>query len=195
MTSSWLLPETALEQRGLVLRQLQHPESVAPFSIFLEAMRFVSPDSETLLDCGCGTGHYGELLSRFHPSIRYYGTDFSPAMIAETRGIDFNVCAFEDNDFGSYDIVLLSQVMEYTQSPWASLEMVLDKVKGDLILHRLRVTSERSHADFIEGYGGRTEQNYVWNIADVLALIGNRLVKRFDWEFMTTLVVGRKHDE
>ncbi len=55
-------------------------------------------------------------LKQRYPLIRYSGTDISAEMIAQAREMNpdgaFNVHSFVDNDFGAFDIVLVSQVME-----------------------------------------------------------------------------------
>lgn len=42
-------------------------------------------NAETILEVGCGTGTYTELLARKFPAARIVGVDFSPAMLREAK--------------------------------------------------------------------------------------------------------------
>ncbi len=187
----------ARAQRTLVERQLQQPETVAPFVQFKAALAVVAVRSP-LLDVGCGVGHYGRLCSAWFPEIDYFGTDVSAAMIAAAREFypegGFRACAFEDNDFGAFPLVLVGQVMEYTVDPWLSLQLVLERMGRAAILHRLRVTLGPSgRTPLEETYCGHYLQNYAWNVAEVEALVRAhaRLAYSARWEGNLTMVVER----
>ncbi len=174
----WKLAEVAAAQRALVEKQLREPETVEPFAAFLKAMLSI-PDTDgmLLLDVGCGVGHYGVLCARYFSEISYFGTDSSAAMIAEARKLcqvgTFAVCEFDNNgfnDFGAFNIVLVSQVLEYQEDPWRALGRVLSDSRGYVILHRLRTTPDHSRLTPPElTYCGNTAPSYEWNL-DVLGL-------------------------
>lgn len=198
----WKQAKVAAAQRDLVLRQLQQPETVAPFAAFIKTVRALELRSKpTLLDVGCGAGHYGVVCARYFPSIVYHGVDYSRPMIDAAKRLcqtgQFSVKEFEDTNFWDYDIVLLSQVLEYQPEPFAALVHGLSKKHGGyVILHRLRLTAGASHRIESEAcYCGYSAPNYEWNADELIAFIGRNggLVKRFDkWDNSATLVVVDK---
>jgi SAM-dependent methyltransferase len=171
ITGGWDTPEVTAAQLALVKRELLAPEKCAPFVHFREAMDALGVKEGSLLDVGCGVGHYGALCARYYPVIEYYGSDASDSMIDVAQklfpsGVYFPV-PFEMNEFYDFDIVLISQVMEMTDSPWTSLAKVLRTFKKHLILHRLRLTDGPSHAFDEPTYCGHIGHEYLWNL-DVL---------------------------
>lgn len=192
--NSWLLPDTATAMADFVSGCLVDPQKNAPFNIFMEAMKWVDSNAKTILDVGCGVGHYGAICREYYPKLRYTGTDFSQSMIDKARSLydlEFECCSFEDNHFGDYDIVLIAQVMEGLEDSWSALELVLKETRGWLILHRLRTTNKPSFSDTTLGYGHQVK-NFVWNMDDVLSLVGKRLAKEIEWVGVptATLVLG-----
>ena len=175
LETPWQLPDVATAQVELVTQQLKNAaqgNTPAPFAAFLQAMNFVLTETHwrapKFLDVGCGVGHYGMLLQRELPHVRYVGTDASPAMIARARlGAPkraFLICEALKNDFQKFDIVLLAQVLEVSQSqPPLALDEILKQLPQNsfLILHRLRL-GQRSHVVSEPTYLGYSAQNYVW---------------------------------
>jgi SAM-dependent methyltransferase len=197
--SSWLKTEVAEAQMRVALEALSVPyQEVEPFKYFLKALDIINPRAyDSLLDVGCGVGPYGVLCQRHYPSLRYYGTDFSPAMIecAHILGChnDYAVCKFEDNKFDQYDIILLGGVLEYAGT-WNALQIVLDRFKSYIILNRIRLTDGPSQV-FEEGtYCGHIESHYLWNAKELDGLISPFLVADIQWpdDLQHTLVLRRK---
>jgi len=58
------------------------------FSMRDKLFFFDKVDTKTFVDYGCADGEMGRALRRLDGSIRYFGYDMSPAMIARGRGID-----------------------------------------------------------------------------------------------------------
>lgn len=198
MNGGWDLPEVAKAQRALVEKQLAAPERVGPFQAFLHAMRHIALTHGAFLDIGCGVGHYGVLLAREYPQLRYTGYDASRAMIAEARSLypqgRFRVRSFECANLWAYDIVMAAQVMEYQDEPWVALEFLLGHA-GWTILHRLRLTDGPSR--WLENeptYCGNRANNYLWNLDDVVRFVWShdcRLESSQIWGVQATLVVRR----
>lgn len=176
---SWLAESTALAQRALVLDQLKRPNKTQPFYHFIQLLAVLAyhePRVEagkplTLLDAGCGVGHYGVLLRQLAPRVLYTGTDLSQAMLDNTileNGV-FIQRPFEQNEFGLYDVVLLSQVLEMTDSPRAALFDVLRAMRegGWLLMHRLRHDDIGARAVLEATYGGLPARNYIWDMAEL----------------------------
>ena len=76
-------------QRALVDRQLRDMRSGAVVDVFrvaAEAVRQTGLAAPTVLELGCASGYYGEVLTTLiGPQVTYSGMDFSPAMIDEAR--------------------------------------------------------------------------------------------------------------
>lgn len=173
----WQTPEVAHAQRALIERQLTataNGRPPAPFMAFLHVFRELIRAHPTLakgrlLDIGCGVGHYGVLCERYWPFIEYTGTDISEHMLTHARALVrqgvFHQCAFPYNAFGEFDMVLVSQTLEYTEDPFAALEHALQNMRGGafLLLHRLRVTLNISERLYEDTYCGYKSVNYLWN--------------------------------
>lgn len=173
---TWQLPEVADGHAKAALQELLNdPMTVDPFRYFIEAMEFIAPmPGTTLLDAGCGAGAYGKLCDKAFPQICYTGTDFSAPMIENARMIAnygrFRVCDFYANDFSAYDIVLASSVLEYA-GDFAALRFLLGHARRWVILHRLRLCAEPSHAFDEATYAGQSAPHFVWNLKEMFAEI------------------------
>ncbi len=199
MPSSWLLPEVAAAQLEVAKTALQKPLLVRPYLHFVQALELIQPEpGTTLLDAGCGTSGYGLLCAKYFPEVAYTGTDASTYMIRHAKKLfpkgTFEVKPLEKNDFGNYDIVLVSAVLEYA-GRWSALENVLEEFKHYLILHRMRGTNEPSRSFSEPTYCGNREDFYLWNRADLRACIGKfaKLEHEIIWEdgLQMTLVVSK----
>jgi hypothetical protein len=173
MQASWLLKEVADGQMRLVQKELAGDVSqVEPFRAFIQAMNTLPMTAGmTMLDAGCGCGHYGVLVQRFFPRITYHGTDWSVHMIANAQklcpGRKFCTCYFSDNNFDLYDIVLTAATIEYTDYPFEALRQVLTHFKHYLILHRLRLTDGSSKHFEEPTYAGQSALHFLWNLRDI----------------------------
>jgi SAM-dependent methyltransferase len=204
MIGGWDLPEVAAAQHALVTRELIEDATapVGPYAAFRWAMDTIGLERGSLLDVGCGSGHYGVLCERFYPRINYYGTDVSDHMTVYARGLaplgKFSVCEFRDNKFSDHDIVLASQVLEVLDFPFDSLDTILLKFKRHIILNRIRTTAEPSHRITEGTYVGNVGRNWLWNLDELTRFIEVRadIVARNDWATgQCTFVVKRRDDE
>lgn len=202
MLGGWDKPEVALAQFERVIEELQRPDRVGPFAAFRWAMGQIGIERGTLLDVGCGVGHYGVLCERYYPGIAYSGTDASHAMIDRAGELaplgTLRACPFEDNDFGQYDIVLVGQVMELLDCPITALRLLLCQVRGYVILNRLRLNlTEPSHAIEETTYCGNMGRDWIWNQDELLAIISEyaNVIARSDWDNQTTLVLRARNGE
>lgn len=199
----WEKPEVAAAQQALVIRELSlSSDAVGPYKAFRWAMDTIGLEYGSLIDAGCGVGHYAVLCERFYPHINYHGTDLSDIATIYARQLaplaTFSVCDFRDNKFEDYDIVLASQVLEMTDDPPDSLHALLSRARRYVILNRIRLTDEASHR-FSEGtYCGNVGQNWLWNLDEITQFIEARaeIIGRDDWATgQCTFVVKRRDDE
>lgn len=210
----WTLPEIADAQLALVRQQLAddaagHPP--APFAAFHRAMTFLTArigEWFSMLDVGCGVGHYGNLIARKCPTIAYIGTDISSAMIERARKLfsplgfhqisstPFMRCEFEDNRFESFDVVLVSQALEMTADPVASLHLVLERARKYVLLHRLRVPpmTEPSRRTIERTYLGHTAPNMEWNLQEIedIAKGYGEIIYTDMWDMSLTTIVEKR---
>lgn len=180
----------------------QDPHSVAPYRFFLDAMEIINPaDQSILLDVGCGAGAYAVLCMRYYPKLCYRGTDFSRHMIKRAMELAtqehleevrprFETCDFLANDFESPTIVLASSVLEYTGN-FDALDYLLEHAPGWIILHRLRLTLEPSHAFSEATYAGQTENHFLWNRNELFTWIqrSRTLAHILDWGDQSSLTL------
>jgi SAM-dependent methyltransferase len=196
----WKQPEVAKAQRALAETQMADPMAISPFKYFIEAMRTIRmTEGTSLLDVGCGVGHYAHVCRQFFPRVDYCGADYSRAMIAEAKDWlpdgNFKVKPFDECNFWDYDIVLLSQVLEYLGDPVAAVNEVLTKKHhGHIILNRLRLTDGAPYRVESEPcYCGFTGPNFVWNLAQLIEQVnthGGKLKWSAVWGSNATLVVS-----
>jgi SAM-dependent methyltransferase len=88
-SSGWFAARTVSRQerayRGLIAA-MKDGEPRLDFRIAAEAVAATGLSNPRLLEIGCGSGYYSEVLAALLPgSVRYTGIDYSDAMIARAR--------------------------------------------------------------------------------------------------------------
>lgn len=75
-----------------------------------------------ILDVGCGSGRFAELLQPHRPA-RYLGVDKSPAGLAIARQLGLPGCEFVEGDLETwmtderFDVIVLNEVLGYMSDP------------------------------------------------------------------------------
>lgn len=206
----WHTPEVARAQRELVERELENDaqgKPNAPLREFRKVLKWFSKNLEhpfSLLDVGCGVGHYGILCDRYAPYIRYNGSDASQAMVNEARVLAdqyrtldlFVVKDWSENDYLPYDVILVSQIAEMTDDPPAVLQFILEHAQRFVILHRLRGGSNVGKVGRVyePTYCEYKGQNWVWDFTWLKETIAKVGVTRYEsyWENGATLIVEKQ---
>jgi hypothetical protein len=176
---SWKADDVTRQMLELARKQLRHPEGVAPYRAFLEAVEWALaelplPDPVRLLDFGCGVGHYSELLERWYPGrFDYTGCDYSESMIDAARR-EWGDRAFVTNDLfanrldlGSFDLVVASALVDITEDYERALDVLLGSAAPNVLLHRQQVTDCASRVQVVPGYTGQTTYRSYLNREDL----------------------------
>ena len=193
----WDLPEVAAAQHALVVKELTEDAitPVGPYAAFRWAMDTIGLEYGSLLDVGCGCGHYAVLCERFYLHVHYHGTDVSDPMTVYARQLaplsTFSVCEFRDNQFDDYDIILASQVLEQLDFPFDALDMLLLRARQYIILNRIRLTPDVSHRITEATYSENMGRNWLWNLDELVRFIEVRaeVLARKDWSTDQTTIV------
>lgn len=180
----WLSLSAAEGMRALTQKEAeQDPFDVVPYRAFLEMMRHIFRDGipddgvTSLLDVGCGVGHYYRIVNTFYPFIEYIGCDLSRHMIEFARqdyGQRFFVSDATALAVGA-EIILASSLIEPCPNWREVLAHLLSLDFQWLILHRVRVfnvehlTEERTYTTI---YGTDTFE-VVHNYPELLYLIAD----------------------
>lgn len=95
------------------------------------------PYGHTLLEVGCGTGHFTRWFSEL--SLRATGLDLSPAMLAEARRLGSPPCVQSDAlappfPDGAFDLVALITTLEFVADPVEALREAMRVAQSGLIL-------------------------------------------------------------
>ncbi len=140
---------------------------VAPFRVFVTAMRDLVaaaglPTSSSFLDLGCGAGAYGDILERQFPGMfDYEGWDASSAVIeaASRRRTEwiFRVASLLEDEIPSrFEVVLASALLDVMADFDRALDLLLSSPARYILLHRQRITWDKTRVDRAPGYIGQT---------------------------------------
>lgn len=100
-SAGWLAARTVARQERAYRRliaAMKHDEPRLDFTVAAEAIAATGISHPRLLEVGCGSGYYSEVLAALLPDrVSYTGTDYSEAMIARARA-HYPSTAFEVAD-------------------------------------------------------------------------------------------------
>jgi len=182
-------------QRILVEKQLKDMYEGNPipiFQIFADAIKECSCDDCRVLEIGCATGYYHEIVNHLlGQEVPYVGVDYSESMIKFAKkkypGINFIVAdganlPFEDEQF---PIVISScyllHVLDYSKHITETARVT----KNFAICHRAHICHKKSTQRFVaEAYGSKFIK-IVFNENELLEEFrqnGLRLHKTFEYE-------------
>ena len=113
------------------------------------------PGARTLLEVGCGTGHFARWFGE--QGLRVTGLDLSQAMLAEAARLGSPPCVRGDAVAppfppGGFDLVALVTTLEFVAEPAWTLEAALRVARQGVILGVLNRSSRLGHQ--LQGRGG-----------------------------------------
>jgi len=150
--NNWKDNQVPALQRKVVTVQLEnlHQGIIDPaFLSLTEALAEIKLSTFSLLDVGCATGYYAEVIKTLDKrSIDYEGCDYSEDMIRAAKGYYPNE-KFETQDVtclsyhnNAFDVVLISGVLEHVPDYHKGITEVCRIAKQYIIWHRCPLTSK-----------------------------------------------------
>ena len=182
LRDSWRNDSLPQRQRKLVdqqLHQYRRGEKIDVFDVFVDILSSLSDiqNGATLLEVGCSSGFYSEVIDISGLPIAYSGCDYSEAFIdlakAKYPSIDFAVEDATDLNYSdnSFDIVLsgccLLHIPEYAKG----IEETARVARSYAIFHRTPVVWGQPEQRYRkQAYGVETVEIH-FNESDFLALL------------------------
>ncbi|MBY4615583.1 MULTISPECIES: class I SAM-dependent methyltransferase [Rhizobium] len=147
LAASWKANDLPARQRALVERQLKEYRggaSIDVFDVFTAALRKIDnlPAAGSLLEIGCSSGYYSEVLEVNGLPFRYHGCDYSDAFIEMARRIypalsfdveDATRLSYQDN---AYDVVVSGCCLLHIADYEAAIAESARVAKDYVIFHR-----------------------------------------------------------
>jgi len=154
-------PAIAAKQRVTVETELEamrsgrHPILFQAVGDMLARIVPTLPAPITLLDAGCGSAYYSEVIEYFVPNCYIYtGADYNPGMVALARKIypaltihQADLCSL---DFGdrSFDVVLSGACIAHIPEWTVALSELMRVASVYLVLHRNSIWLDDSPTTF-----------------------------------------------
>lgn len=163
---AWLSDDIAARQRALVDEQLKAMYIGVPprhFAVIDEVLGVIVKNSIyplTLLDAGCASAYYSEIIEHYYPGVfDYTGADFNDALLAmaKERYPDIKLVKRDMRALGLsenfYDVVLSGACLMHIRD-WQDALGCIAKTAGRwLILHRTWVTDKDTDISIGNAYG------------------------------------------
>lgn len=166
LSSSWQDPSVPQRQyEACTKKELDNYRKglpVMPFDVFMDILQDNIPDldNKSLLEIGCSSGYYSEVLKIKGINLKYSGCDYSEAFIKFARelfrDIDFQVqdarsLTYTDR---SFDIVVSGCCLLHILNYKKAIEETARVAKEYVIFHRTPVLHEKETSYFIKtAYG------------------------------------------
>ena len=165
---SWRDPSLPSEQLRIVDRELAMLHAGDPpgvYQVVAEALKAIPGSNPlTLLDMGCASGYYSEVVSTLvGERFAYTGADYSEAMVATAREryptVQFftaNICDIEVPD-NAFDVVLSGAVLQHVEEWEKGLEELIRIAGSYLVLSKTPVWDEpfaRTEGELYAGVPG-----------------------------------------
>lgn len=150
LAASWKTSDLPARQRALVERQLKEYRagvSIDVFDVFGAALRSIDnlPANGSLLEIGCSSGYYSEVLDVNGLPLRYRGCDYSDAFIDMARSI-YPALSFDVEDAtrlsyldDAFDVVVSGCCLLHIPNFKAAIAESARVAKDYVIFHRTPV--------------------------------------------------------
>lgn len=180
-TEAWKSAALPLKQRALVTHELKamyRGEKVIPFASLKEVLARTLFAGDTVLEIGCSSGYYSEVLSYLIPKpFSYSGVDYSEAMIemARTRypTTPFEVASGDDLPYTdrAFDLVISGGVLLHCPNYAEHIEETARVTKRSIVLARTPVSKLGATRFFTKKAYGVETVELVFNEAEIVNLV------------------------
>lgn len=189
LAAAWDDPRIATQQRVLVdaeLARLRAGEQIPTFAVFAELVRSITPAPRRVLDVGCASGYYHEVLRLCGWSGEYLGVDCGEPLVELARRCypeaRFEVRDAADlGDVGEHDLVISSACLLHVPR-WPDAVAAAARAArpgGHVLFHRTPVTNDGAMAYWQKAAYGVpcVEQHFSAHaLLDAIARAGLRVV-------------------
>lgn len=187
LVDSWKdegLPERQWEVASAALARFERGEPVPVFDSLVDMLKTSVGRTEgmRLLEVGCSSGYYAEVLASRHPGLIYEGCDYSPAFIEMARRLypdhRFEVADATRLDYGaaSFDIVVSGCCLLHIPDYQRAISECARVSREWVIFHRTPVLQRRAHITFTKhAYGMDMFEQHFNEQSFVSELAKNRL--------------------
>lgn len=142
--------ELVINERAMALGDGEHPKHrLTDYHGFFASQ--VS-DGNRVLDIGCGYGAVARSIARHVPAADVTGIDIEPANVAQARNADnppnltfVEGDATEDFPAGSWDVVVLSNVLEHIDERTSFLSKIRERLAPRIVLIRVPLFERSWH--------------------------------------------------
>lgn len=137
------------------------------FPILKRLIELIPNEYVSFLDLGCGSGDLGRIIGH---NFFYTGADLEHIINNVARVVNPSLKYIEFDFFSDgvellseFDIVCCNAFIDILQFPIESLESILSHMKEDsyFVLHRQRISHQRTEIVINSSYGGKTFQSIV----------------------------------
>lgn len=100
-----------------------------------EMLKYIPSDSSVMLDAGCGTGNFGQLVKEQNPKIEIWGIELDKASADEARAkldnvLNGDVCVLADTlPDDHFDCIIFNDILEHLADPYSLLSKIKAKLK------------------------------------------------------------------
>lgn len=205
VSQSYADPAIAGKQRELVDKQLADmragnaPEHFSTIEMVLNHIRrqevLTEPTKRlTLLDAGCGSAYYSEVVDHFAPNlVEYTGCDYNPGMVALAKERYPDLPVYECDvrkltvfDDATFDIVLSGATIIHIREWRMALKELARIARKWLVLHRtwVHIDDTPTTRELHDAYGQQVWY-YTFNEADLL-----KQVRKLNFDLVGTYPTG-----
>ncbi len=195
LVMAWKRAEIPLRQRALVqkeLRKMHQGRSPAIFKVLADCLRPVICSGATLLEVGCASGYYYEVLEYLlNKRINFTGVDYSEALVrmasdfypkAKFQVADGASLPFREN---SIQIVVSSGVLLHTPVYKTHIAEAARVAKEHVVAHRTPVCRQ-NETQYLKKYGyGVAMFELIFSEREILAHFASQgltLIKQVEYE-------------
>ena len=158
---AYATPAIAAKQRAVVDPQLRDMRAGRPILLFQAVGDILTkivptlPAPITLLDAGCGSAYYSEIIEHFTPHCyTYHGVDYNPGMVALAHELypsltihQADLCSLDFDD-RSFDVVLSGACIAHIPEWETALSELIRVASVYLVLHRNPIYLDDSPTTF-----------------------------------------------